>query len=549
MSTVISQSAQPLGTLEGLKGAWRKFARSEGGQGQVLLVSVLAVVAAVVIVVVLWRSGGNLRPLYGNQEGYDSARIIEVLESEGIDYQIDGGSGQLLVGHTQVGTVRMVLAARGIKAQLPSGLDELTSDITSSQFMEQARYRHGLEGEMARTIMALDSVKAARVHLAIPKRTLFVRKQDAQVSASVMVDLEPGTTLSRGQVAAVVNLVAGSVPGLEPARVQLVDQRGELLAGDDPMGDNANGLSVQQVEYGRNLEQQLIQRAESMLLPVLGPRQYRVQVSADINFDQVEETQESVDPSVVLLQEKVRSNQNNGSLALGIPGALSNQPPEQNANGQATANQSTTLSEESSRSFEAGRSVRHTKYQKAQLQQLSVSVLLNERPEGAEPWTPAQQAQMAQMVKDAIGFDDRRGDQFSLSVFPFAVVAETPVEPLPWWQLPEYTQYFRYLIGGLVALCLIFFVLRPMVRHLIRVERMPAEAPSAPAAESVPELAPPQEEEAVQQGLTSAIVALGLPEPGSPLTVQLEHLGLLAKEEPARVAEVISKWIGAENRD
>ncbi|WP_417347628.1 flagellar basal-body MS-ring/collar protein FliF [Ferrimonas sp.] len=547
MSTVLSQSAQPLGFLDGARSVWQRFVRSEGGQGQVLLVSVLAVIAATVIVLVLWKSGGNLRPLYGNQEGYDSAQIIEVLEAEGIDYQIDRGTGQLLVNHDQVGAVRMVLAARGIKAQLPSGLDTLDSDVTTSQFMEQARYRHGLEGEMARTIMALDPVKAARVHLAIPKRTLFVRKQDAHTSASVMVDLQPGKTLSPGQVAAVVNLVAGSVPGLSPKRVQLVNQRGELLAGNEALGHNANGLSAKQVEYSRSLEQQLIQRAESMLLPVLGPQQFRVQVSADINFDQVEETQESVDPSVVLLQEKVRSNQNNGSLALGIPGALSNQPPAQE--GEQPSNQSSTLSEESSRSFEAGRSVRHTKYQQAQLEQLSVSVLVNQRADGAQPWTQAQQDQMAQMVRDAIGFDASRGDQFSLSVFPFAVVAETPVEPMPWWQLPEYAQYFRYLVGGLVGLCLIFFVLRPMVSHLIKVERMPKEAPPLPVADNPPELAPPPEAEPEQKGLSSAIVALGLPEPGSPLTVQLEHLGMLAKEEPARVAEVISQWIGAEKRD
>ncbi|USD36271.1 MULTISPECIES: flagellar basal-body MS-ring/collar protein FliF [Ferrimonas] len=548
MSTVITQNpdASVASPWDGIKGGWNKLSQSSGGEKQVIVVSILAVVAAMVIVMVLWSSSTSYRPLYGNQEGFDSAQIIEVLETEGLNYQISPTTGQILVESSRVGAVRMLLAAKGIKAQLPSGLDDINSDITSSQFMEQARYRHGLEGELSRTIMALDAVRVARVHLAIPKRTLFIRKQDTQASASVMIDLEPGQNLTSAQVTAVVNLVAGSVAGLDATKVQLVNQYGELLSGNDAAGNGINGLSDLQVQYTQSLEQQLIARAEAMLLPVLGPSQFRVQVAAKVNFDQVEETEESVDPTSVIREEKTSSMQNSGSMALGIPGALSNQPPQ--PDGQEKQNVSTNLTEEASRSFDVGRSVRHTKYQQAQLQQLSVSVLVNEEVANGSQWQQAQLQQMGQMVKDAIGFDQVRGDSFSLTVFPFAVVTATPVEPLPWWQMPEYQQYLRYLLGALVALCLIFFVLRPLVGHLIKVEKLPAYVPPV-ADEPLPELEPPVEQKEDSKGLASAIVALGLPEPGSPLTVQLEHLGLLANEEPARVAEVIGKWIGADKRD
>ncbi|TKB54571.1 flagellar basal-body MS-ring/collar protein FliF [Ferrimonas aestuarii] len=543
MSTTVVNQPNSQAAPMSLKGVMAKVGQG-GGDKQVIVLSVLAVVAALLIVAVLWSAGENMQPLYGNQEGFDSAQIIEVLEGEQISYQIAANTGQVLVAASEVSRARLLLAAKGVKAQLPMGIENLQSDITTSQFMEQARYRHGMEGELARTIMALDAVRMARVHLAIPKRTLFIRKQDAQVSASVMVDLKPGHNLSRSQVAAVVNLVSGSVPGLEAERVQLVTQTGELLSGSTNDEFGMAGLNDQQIEFTANLEQQLKSRAESMLSPVVGDGQYRVQLSAKVNFDRVEETQEQVDPSVVMTQERSSTQTIEGNMALGIPGALSNQPPQQN---QPT-NQSNNSTEELSRSFDTGRSVRHTQYQQAQLEQLSVSLLINQ---DAGDWQQPQLDQMVQMVKDAIGFDGQRGDQISISVFTFAQATVPVIEATPWWQMPEYHQYLRYGLGALVAICLILFVLRPLVTHLVTVERKTAAENSTPGAAPValpePEIEPEQEPE--QPALASAIVALGLPEPGSPLTVQLEHLGMLANEEPARVAEVISQWIGADKRD
>ena len=198
--------------LSSIKATWHNF---NSGDRQVLVLAILASVVACVIVLLLWTASQGYRPLYGHQEGVETALIIEVLEAEGIDYRLDANSGLVLVAEDKLGKARMLLAAKGVKAKVPSGIESLDNiGIGTSQFMEQAKYRHGLEGELARTIMALKAVRTARVHLAIPKRTLFIRQQPELPSASVMLDLYAGANLQLSQVEAVVNLVSGSISGM-----------------------------------------------------------------------------------------------------------------------------------------------------------------------------------------------------------------------------------------------------------------------------------------------------------------------------------------------
>src|SRR5574344_456991 len=269
MSEIVNQSPpalQPANLMDRV-GAWlRDWRRLSRDNKSLLVIALLAALVATVIVVILWTASQNYVPLYGRQEMYDTANILEQLEKEQVPFRLDSGTGQVLVPEGKLAQVRMALAARGVRAAMPAGLESLNtvSGLGTSEFMETSRYRHALEGELARSIIALDAVRSARVHLAIPKRTLFVGRDEEKPTASVVLDLQPGRGLEPSQVEAIANLVAGSVPGMKPEAVSIVDQAGELLSAD--MGDKGGfgKLSVQQMEYVRKLEQYVKQRAGDM---------------------------------------------------------------------------------------------------------------------------------------------------------------------------------------------------------------------------------------------------------------------------------------------
>lgn len=555
-SPTITDASDKSDLLSTAKGKWQQF---NNGDKQVLILAILASVVACVIVLLLWTASQGYRPLYGNQEKVETSQIIEVLEAEGIKYRLEANTGLILVQEDKLGKARMLLAARGVKAQVPSGMEALeNSGIGTSQFMEQAKYRHSLEGELSRTIMALKTVRTARVHLAIPKRTLFIRQQPELPSASVLLDLYAGSKIQPSQIEAIANLVAASVTGLAPERVQIVDQEGNHLSSGLAINQDITQARDRQLNYTQELEQSLINRASSMLAPVLGKENFQVQIAAKVNFNQVEETRESLDPQTVVSQEKQSSNETNSSLAMGIPGALSNQAPT--ANPEGDDNSRRNLNQQESRQFEIGRSVRHTRFQQMQLENLSVSVLLNNQAAGENGWSEAQVSQLGTMVQDAIGFTAARGDQFSINSFDFIPVQTAVFEPMPWWQTEGYQAYLRYFIGGLLGFGLILFVLRPLVSHLTRTAEPKAHLDNATTdaeLDSPPQNQITNSEASDSQALADQLMGLerdtssndwissqGLPPPESPLTVKMEHLSLLANQEPARVAEVIAHWIG-----
>ncbi|MCL1050897.1 flagellar M-ring protein FliF [Shewanella abyssi] len=561
MSTTLTQTSPVVTDVNGsndrlnsLKQKWQQFSH---GDNYAATLAILAIVTACVIVLMLWSTGRGYSPLYGNQENVETSRIMEVLEIEGIRYRLDPTTGLVLVPEDKLGNARMLLAARGVKAKVPSGMDSLdASTIGTSQFMEQAKYRYSLEGELSRTIMALKAVKSARVHLAIPKKTLFIRQQPELPSASVMLALFAGQHIQPEQITSIANLVAGSVTGMKPERVQIVDQEGNHLSADINANQDLTQARDKQLQYTLELEQSLVSRAASMLQPILGQDNFQVQVAATVNFNQVEETRESLDPQTVISQENQSTKQTSGNMALGIPGALSNQPPT--AGAAPAANSNTNLNQQESRQFEIGRSVKHTRYQQMQLENLSIAVLLNSQAAGATGWSQPQLDQISNMVQGAIGYSTNRGDQFSISSFDFAPMKVVEFEPLPWWQAESYQAYLRYFIGAILGLGMIFFVLRPLVQHLTRTvdynikdNQQDAPAPLMPPAEASGNnaISDAQQQTDALLDITDTNASsnwssnLSLPAPGSPLTIQMEHLSLLANQEPARVAEVISHWI------
>jgi flagellar M-ring protein FliF len=582
MTELVSSSPGASGSLiarvqEGMRN-WRTLSRDNKS---ILTIALLAAIVAGTIVVILWTSSKNYVPLYGKQELYDTANIMEMLEKEQVPFRLEKSSGQILVPESQLAHVRMALAARGVRAAMPAGLEGLdtVTGLGTSEFMEGARYRHALEGELARTIISLDAVRSARVHLAIPKRTLFVGRDEEKPSASVMLDLQPGQSMEPGQVEAIANLVAGSISGMKPGAVTIVDQAGQLLSAE--LGDKAGfgKQSVQQMEYVRKLEQYIRQRASDMLHPMLGTGNFRVQIAADVNFNAVEETQQQLDPNGVVTKESNKSDKTIDALALGIPGALSNRPPETApqteaaAEGNAAApepakNDTRTERQEVSKQYENSRTIVHTRYQQGRLERMNVSILLNQQSSPKGGWSAEQLEQIRQMVERSVGFDGVRGDQISLQVFDFTgAVPVTPPES-SWLETPYWQDSLRYLVGGLLGLTLVFFGIRPLVKHLVRTQQYPdAEPEQEQDEEQEPTIGLSMRRDgddeadgtAVGKNLQQAEYKLepqfssldleALPESGSELEVQLKHLQLLVDKDTARVAEVVRQWVsGNEQR-
>lgn len=554
-------TAQTFSTANGMDDVTTKLKQIwSSSQRNLVLSAVLAAIVAAIIVVALWSSSQSFRPLYSQQERFDIGEIVSVLESEGVSYRMQEQNGQVLVPEGEVAKVRMLLASKGVKAKLPTGLDSLKEDssLGTSQFMETARYRHGLEGELVRTIMSLNSVANARVHLAIPRQTLFVRQNSENPSASVMLELKPGEDLKPEQVEAIINLVVGSVTAMKPEFVSVIDQYGRLLSADVASAE-AGKVNAKYLEYQKNVEKQIIQRAADMLTPIVGPSNFRVQVAADLDFSQVEETQEILDNAPVVRNEHTIHNNSVDQIALGVPGSLSNQPPV-TGSGEVETNdsQNTNARSEVNRQYAVGSSVRRTQYQQGQIEKLSVSVLLNSKasPDGVA-WSEADKEQISNMIMDAVGISATRGDSLSLMSFNFTPIEIDAPPALPWWQDPTVQQPIRYVIGGLLGLAMIFFVLRPLIMHLTGVDKpVPelnfAEPQEEPDYENLQTREEREHEEVLDRRLSEKGISASsgldvnsdmLPPAGSPLEIQLKHLQLIANEEPERVAEILKQWV------
>lgn len=535
---------------------------------RLLGMAAVAAVLAVGVAFYLWRDQGAFRPLYGAGEAFPAAEVMQVLDAEGIAYRLHPQSGQVLVRDDQVGRARMLLTVRGVKVAVPPGYELFDRDepLGTSQFVQDVRLKRSLEGELARTVMTLEGIERARVHLALEESTSFVVGKREPAKASVTLRLGPGYRLKPEQVSAIVNLVANSVPQLKASDVSVVDQHGTLLS----RGLDAWGGPQQSWQVIDDYRQKAVANIEEVLAPVLGSGNYRVSVAADIDFSQKEETFQAYGDTPRLRNEVLRDESVLDQLALGVPGSLSNSPPPkpdgqqaQNARkeGKDTENKAaTSLRKESNRQLDYDQTVTHIKHAPFSLRQQSVAVVLNaaSAPEGG--WTPEARAEVEAMVKSAVGFNAARGDTLTLSVLPFSD-ASADVEPMPWWQDDRLFELIRLGVFGLISLLLLLIVVRPAVRNLTgpaqpRLSQDDAEGTLAalPAEQAERLLARVGGSDDAQRalGLFSELNPLSeirLPAPGSGLEHQIEHLQMLAKNDPERVSEVIKQWIGRNERD
>lgn len=537
-----------------------------------LAIALGAALLAAAVVFYLWRDQGAYRPLYGAGEAYPAADVMQVLDAEAFDYRLHPQSGQVLVREEDLARARMLLAAKGVKVSLPAGYELFDKEepLGTSHFLQDVRLKRSLEGELARTIMGLKGIEQARVHVAREDSNSFVVGRRDPAKASVLLQLAPGQRLGPEQVGAIVNLVAGSVPQLKPEDVSVVDQNGVLLS----RGITGAGGPTQNWQAVEEYQRKAVSNVEEVLAPVLGLGNYRISVAADIDFSQKEETFQGYGESPRLRSESLRNETTLDQLALGVPGSLSNRPPEPPPQQQGQANPqnpaqpgngkvantdnkaATSTRNETTRQNDFDQTVTHIKYPAFALRQQSVAVVINAAtaPEGG--WTDKARADLEAMVKSAVGFNSQRGDLITVSVFPFAA---TPVEESTsrWWESSALQSLVRYTVLGLVALLFLLFGVRPAVRSLTQ-RAQPATAAALPHnANEYPLAVDAERRLALGSESVGGLNVLGelnplseirLPAPGSGLEHQIEHLQMLAKNDPERVSEVIKHWIGRNDR-
>lgn len=523
--------------------------------------AVVAAALAVGVVFYLWRDQGAFRPLYGAGETFPAAEVMQVLDAEALAYRLHPQSGQVLVREDQLARARMLLTAKGVRVAVPAGYELFDKEepLGTSQFVQDVRLKRSLEGELAQTMMALKGIEQARVHLALPESSSFVVSTRDPAKASVMLHMAPGYKLTPEQVGAIVNLVANSVPQLGSEHVSVVDQHGVLLS----RGLNISNGPVQSWQAVDDYQQKAVGNIEEVLAPILGGGNYRISVAADIDFSQREETFQAYGESPRLRNEVLRDESVLDQLALGVPGSLANRPvapPEpakpgepNAANAQAEPKAATSLRKESNRQLDYDQSVTHVKHAPFALRQQSVAVVLNAStaPEGG--WTPEARADLEAMVKSAVGFNPARGDSLTLSVFPFAAT-EALGDEAAWWQSNELQSWIKLGLFGLISLLLLLIVVRPVVRNLT--QNRPLALPEADSEYSLPRDAELRLARAGEElgginvlGELNPLSEIRLPAPGSGLELQIEHLQMLAKNDPERVSEVIKQWIGRNERD
>lgn len=535
------------------------------------IISLLALAVTGIIVTILWVGNKSYSPLYGNNQAYEPAEIINVLETAQIPYELHPVSGQVLVPRDQVAAARLKLAANGVTERMPTGIESLDnlSEITTSQFMESNRYTHAVEGELAKTIMTINGVVRARVHLAIPERTLFVGRKEQIPTASVVLDLT--REIDAEQVKAIANLVSGSITGMNPESVRIVDQRGTLLSeayDDDPMV----GSGSKQLEYISKIESRISKRASQMLIPVLGQNNFIVEVSANVDFSQIEETSEQLDGTPFLLQESTVSDSSLDAGAMGIPGALANQPPEPPAvdgeEGEAgDVGNAMVTREEANRKFDTSRSIRKVRFGDSRLQSFSLSVLVNQKEGEGNEWTQEQLDSISESVRIATGLEAERGDQFTLQVADFMPPRAEPIAEKTFMELfDEYEPLVKYALATIFAILILWFVVRPLVAKIVGDSRSGSRSSSEDKLIDVQEPAPKPEQKdddkasdyfdeadailaefggggIMDDTSDTSIITMSLPEPGSPLEEQLAHLRLLANKETDKVSEIVKTWI------
>ncbi|WP_153109251.1 flagellar basal-body MS-ring/collar protein FliF [Propionivibrio limicola] len=543
-------------------------------QQKILLMVAIAAIIALIVAGSTWIKQADYRILFSNISERDGGAIITALEQLNVPYRFSESGNAILVPSPKVHEVRLRLATQGLPKAGGVGFELMENQkFGISQFAEQVNYQRGLEGELARTIQSVSAIQAARVHLAIPKPTVFVR-EELKPSASVLLNLYPGRALDPSQIAGIQNLVAASVPSLTTANVTIIDQSGAMLSQLKSKLMEL-GLDPTQLKYVQEVEAITVKRIEEILSPIVGRDNVHVQVAADIDFSQTEQTAETHRPNATPPEISIRSQQTSESVnaaatAQGVPGAISNQPPApatapltqpavpgagaptaagQPIPGQLNAagvqapisnvGQPISSRKDSTINYELDKTIRHTKQALGAVKRLSAAVVVNHRKDAkglVKPLGDTELKQINDLVKEAMGYSRERGDTVSVANAPFSTVDKSATE-IPLWKDPEILallkEVFRY---GAIAAIIAFLMLK-IVMPLIRTMMPPPPEPE-PATEAA-------------GGLGGNIDIVAGEEEERPLTPEelfaqkLGKLRELAQQDPKVVANIIKNWTGA----
>jgi flagellar M-ring protein FliF len=556
------------------------FTQTPAGRNVILMAGAAAVVA-VMAGVWLWTQQPEYRVLFSNYSDRDGGAIVASLQQLNIPYKFTDGGTAILVPANDVYDARLKLAAQGLPKGGNVGFELMENQkLGISQFLEQVNFQRALEGELARSIQSVSAVQSARVHLALPKASVFVRDQQ-KPTASVLLNLYPGRTLDQQQVSAIVHLVASSVPDLPPKNVTVVDQAGNLLS-DTTKPIGANALDPTQLKYVQEMQQSIARRIESIITPIVGPNNVRAEATADIDFSHSEQAAEVYKPNQTPGSSSIRSQQSSetqsgtGMNASGIPGALSNQPPgvstapitapqtatntanATNTTGQGTpaaasaaaaaaaaANPAANSHRDMTVNYEVDKTVRYVQQPMGGIKRLSVAVVVNFKRDvdktgkvTMRALTDAEKTQITELAKEAMGFSQDRGDSLNVVNSPFAgaekeIIPETPVtKRVANYATENAMQIGRWIAGAALLLYLFFGVLRPMLKRLGR--SMPA-----------------QQQPAMEEDEDTVTLSQAEPMGKKPRTYQdnLDAAKQLARDDPKVVANIIKGWVGVNNNE
>jgi flagellar M-ring protein FliF len=586
-----------INTIKSAFGRWRSGDGAAPALPPALLknltpILLLAIGVTALVLMVLWKDQSAYKPVFGAREKVVAADMMTVLDGEHIPYRVHPDSGQVLVPESMLGKVRMLLASKGVTAQLPAGLELMDKNdpLGVSQFVQDVRFRRGLEGELAQSIMTLDAIASARVHLSIAKSTSFVTSDGDKSSASVVIATKPGQKLSPETIAAVVNMVAGSVASLSPGRVSLVDQAGNLLSSHVDLADGFESSAATN-ENGKRLQDDIRNNIRGLLGPIVGEDNFRLSVTATVNNDKVEETVEKYGETPKVTSEAMREEQDRNRLVMGVPGTLSNRPPSADAGKATDPNQQPDGSAKknaTTRQYAYDRSIVQTKHARGTLEKQSIAVVLAQAaaPFPKTGWTAAELANIDKVLRNGLGINAERGDALVVTAMNFPAKAAVT----PWWQerdtVVDFSSWLTYAVGALLGYLLL---LRPIMRLLTARFAPPAPAnvalrgnasgrsgataeatvvggqagaPGAQPAPGAPALGTPDAllPEGQAQTLEGQPVAkpgmpvvpllenYDLPPTGSSVDVMVDHLKVLAEKEPERVAEVVKQWMQKNGR-
>lgn len=540
---------------------------------QLGLMLTLAVSIAIGIAVVLWAQAPSYDLLFSGVADKDAGEIIEALNKLEMDYKVDPGTGAIMVPAGNVRELKLKLAAQGLPRSTSLGYELLDKDngFGASKNVELMRFQRALEGEIALTIQTIQNVKSAKILLALPVQSVFVRERK-KPSASVIVELYQGRTLDKEQIESIVHLVASSVPMMEASQVTVVDQKGRLLNSKDTPEDIS--LTSKQFEYKKNIEEHLRGRIENILTPLVGGDGMRAQISADVDFTFTEKTQEMFNPDLPALRsEQTQEDRSDLSAVQGVPGALSNQPPPTGVAPEVTSGQenqaatqtgSGSVNKSATRNYELDKTITHTRLATGSLRRLSVAVVVDDKRATVDG-NLTQQAysqedlnQLRDLVKQAVGYDSSRGDQVTVTnvAFKAAEALEDVSEPI--WEKPWFMDVLKLLIAAVVLLLLILKVLRPVFATLLGTreeeEKLKALEEAKKEAEAIggvvrfdengkPVAVRIDQETGEMMGLSAAAEDLLLLEAPQSYEKRLEYVQKLIDEDAKLVAQVIKTWL------